>query len=181
MLGTEPWPSARAVSTLSHRSSLQKSSLFSFVGFLRQNRHSGVLVGCCVLTGQHQASWERPSLTQPLQGQERPMPCISSGRKRWTQSSLLEPLNSNYQKESHAATICWVYLFLHPLDNQISCRMQGLYSRNSYFRHTMGESQCIGPQETLLFLIAVPKHRSSHAGNFITYCSNCSVLLQLSL
>lgn len=50
MLGIEPWPSARAVSTLSHRSSLQKSSLFSFVGFLRQNRHSGVLTGCCVLT-----------------------------------------------------------------------------------------------------------------------------------
>lgn len=50
MLGIVHWPSARAVSTLSHRSSLQKSSLFSFVGFLRQNRHSGVLTGCCVLT-----------------------------------------------------------------------------------------------------------------------------------
>lgn len=102
MLGIEPWPSARAVSTLNHRSSLWKSSLFTFVGFLRQNRHSGVLAGCCVLRGWHLVWWERPSLTQPLQGHECPMPCITSGRQRWTQSSLLEALNSDHQKESHA-------------------------------------------------------------------------------
>lgn len=57
-VGARNWPSARAVSTLNHHSSLWKSSLFSFVGFLRQTRHSEVLL--CVnrlassLTGMSQ-------------------------------------------------------------------------------------------------------------------------------
>lgn len=95
-------------------------------------------------------------------------------------SSLLGLLNSVYQKELRtespfAGYTCSIAC-THP-NYQTNCRIQCLCSNNSYFRQMLVKRQWIWLQETFFYLIAVPKHRSSHAGHFIiAYCYSCSVL-----